>query len=366
MLSPKGSRSPLLALSVTAGFILIFAFGFLAWQTPPRIPFPHGSTHIEMTVSNQNTPPISMEEVIRLLYARVKIPVDQQIFTDYDGTEHELPANPRYKKKLGKDVLIVDLETRPLESEKEWREGHFDWTKLNHVSGGVFQHYIYALIHGYDYKFITAHEFEDRHATWIKPSAIANQLHDYKFVVFLDADAAFHHMQLPVEWLLNYWKIEPKHSITMAKDPWDPEHPEVNSDRFNRALTNTGFMIVQNNPTSHQILKAWHECPDDVRYIGCSEWKRPRFHEQSAFGEFIRYDYEENIKELECAEANGYPGVEVSHCQGKFIRHYWFDKYKVKNEFQENIMQAITQPIQQTFADNYHGVTFEQKENKIL
>ena len=46
MLPSTGARSPLFALAVTAGFVLIFVFGFLAWQSPPRISFP--TTHVEM------------------------------------------------------------------------------------------------------------------------------------------------------------------------------------------------------------------------------------------------------------------------------------------------------------------------------
>lgn len=267
---------------------------------------------------------------------------------------------------MGSDILILDLDTRPLKSTEAFQKGEFDWRNLNHVSGGVFNHYAYALIHGYDYKFIHAKEFKDRHATWIKPSALANHIKDYKFIVFLDADATFRWMHLPMEWMLNYWKIEPQHSITMALDPWDPEQPQYNSDRFNRTYTNTGFMVVQNNENIMPILKAWHECPDDTRYKGCSEWKQPKFHEQSAFGEYIRYDFEEYVKELPCAEANGFPGVQVSNCQGRFIRHYWFDKHLVKKDFRENMMNAFALPIQRIFAENTGGVIINQNENVIL
>lgn len=262
-------------------------------------------------------------------------------------------------------MLILDLETRPLPSTEEYQKGEFDWRKLNHVSGGVFNHYAYAMVHGYDYKFIHAQNFEDRHATWIKPSALANHIRDYKFIVFLDADATFRFMQLPIEWMLNYWKVEEKHSLTMALDPWDPKAPQYNSDRFNRTYTNTGFMVVQNNANVMEMLKAWHECPDDKRYKDCSQWKEPKFHEQSAFGEYIRYDYEESIMELPCAEANGYPGVKVSNCQGKFIRHYWFEKDTIKKDFRENLMNAITLPIQRMFADNTNGIVVEQEKNEI-
>ncbi|KAF2870352.1 hypothetical protein BDV95DRAFT_496247 [Massariosphaeria phaeospora] len=364
MLPVTVARSPLFALACTSAFVLVFVVGFLAWQTPPHIPFPHGAAHAEIPISD-DTAPVSIKEVLRLLYTPLKVDPTQPDFRADNDTHFKLPPNPRYTKTLGSDVLVLDLDTRPLKSTADYNRGEYEWTKINHVSGGVFNHYTYAMIHGYDYKFIHATEFRDRHQTWIKPSALANQINNYKFIVFLDADATFRFMQLPIEWMLNYWNIEPKHSITMALDPWSAEKPQYNSDRFNRTLTNTGFMIVQNNPTTQEILKAWHECPENTRYQGCSEWKKPRFHEQSAFGEYVRYDYEDNVKELPCAEANGFPGVQESNCQGKFIRHYWFEKHMVKKDFRENMMQAISLPIQRIFADNIGGVIVEQEHNAI-
>ncbi|KAF1995337.1 hypothetical protein P154DRAFT_538830 [Amniculicola lignicola CBS 123094] len=365
--STAGTRSPLFALAATAAFVLVFIFGFLAWQSPAKLSFPTtGSTHVEMTINN--AAPTSINEIIRQLFAPLKIGPAQPEFAIEDGTKFTLPENPLYTKKLGKEVLVLDLDTRPLASTEDYLKGEYDWRKIGHVSGGVFNHYTYALIHGYDYKLVHAKNFEDRNPTWIKPSALANQLKqgNYKFIVFLDADATFRFLHLPIEWMLNYWKINEKHAITMAKDPWDAKEPQYNSDRFNRTLTNTGFMVVQDTPATQPLLKAWHECPDDTRYQNCSQWKKPKFHEQSAFGDFVRYDFEENIKELECAEANGFPGVEISHCEGKFIRHYWFDKTLIKKDFRENMMQAITLPIQRLFAENTGGVIEEQKENKIV
>jgi hypothetical protein len=172
-------------------------------------------------------------------------------------------------------------------------------------------------------------------------------------------------MHVPIEWMLNYWDIKPQHAITMAKDPWDPKEPQYNSDRFNRTYTNTGFMVVQNTENTMPILKAWHECPDDRRYANCSQWKQPKFHEQSAFGEYIRYDYDDYVKELDCGQANGFPGVEISNCQGKFIRHYWFEKHLVKVDFRENMMNAITMPIQKLFAENIGHIITKTEENVI-
>jgi hypothetical protein len=318
-------------------------------------------------ISGDNNAPVSISEVIRMLYAPLKIAPDAPSIDD--GTENhtrlELPPNPRYTKKLGRKMLVLDMDTRPLKSTEAWEKGEYEWRTINHVSAGVFNHYAYAQVHGYDYKFIHAQNFNDRHATWIKPSVLANLIKNYDFIVFLDADATFRWMHLPIEWLLNYWNIEKQHAITMALDPWDPASPQFNSDRFNRTYTNTGFMVVQNTENVMDILKAWHECPDDTRYKGCSEWKQPKFHEQSAFGEYIRYDFEEYIKELPCAEANGFPGVEIAHCQGKFIRHYWFEKSLVKMDFRDNMMQAFTYPIQKLFAENTNDVIVKTGANEI-
>ncbi|KAI2477509.1 Galactosyl transferase [Pyrenophora tritici-repentis] len=364
MLPIVGGRSPLFALSVSAGFVLVFVFAFMTWQSPPRYTFTRGSPNTNIAAANAQSD-VSISEVIRLLYQNIKLSPTAPFIREANGTHITLPPNPRYTKTMGSDVLVLDLETRPLASTTAYKMGAYDWRNIDHVTGGIFNHYTYALVHGYDYKLVQAHEFEDRHATWIKPSALANHIKNYKFIVFLDADAAFRFLDVPLEWMLNYWDIKPHHALTMALDPWSAKEPQYNSDRFNRTYTNTGFMIVQNNEHVMPILKAWHECPDDTRYANCSQWKQPRFHEQSAFGEYIRYDYEQYIKELPCAEANGFPGVEVSNCQGKFIRHYWFEKTNVKLDFRENIMQALTLPIQKVFADNIGGVIAEQKENII-
>jgi hypothetical protein len=43
MLPALGARSPLFTIAAAAGFVLIFIFGFLAWQSPARLSF-HSST----------------------------------------------------------------------------------------------------------------------------------------------------------------------------------------------------------------------------------------------------------------------------------------------------------------------------------
>lgn len=75
------------------------------------------------------------------------------------------------------------------------------------VSGGISNHYLYAMIHGYDYKFYHALDMPDHHATWIKPHIFKELLPDYEFVVFMDADAIVSHLEVPLEWMFNRWGI---------------------------------------------------------------------------------------------------------------------------------------------------------------
>ncbi|KAF2808265.1 uncharacterized protein BDZ99DRAFT_419220 [Mytilinidion resinicola] len=238
-------------------------------------------------------------------------------------------------------------------------DGEFVWSDTDRYSAGMMNHYTYATLHGYDYKFVNAANYTDRSPTWIKPAAIANLLPSYKFVIFLDADATFNTMHIPLEWLFNYWNITAKVSIAMALDP----NATSNYDRFQRLLTNTGFMIVQYNAVTMHMLRAWDECPGETRYAGCAEWKHPRFHEQSAFGNYVRYDYGEWIKELPCNEANGEP--EFGECKGVFVSHFWWRTDNVKKYFEMNALQALMGRVQGEMVDRKKEVVKLQMENVI-
>lgn len=354
------NRGPKFTTVIPVGF-LIFTCCFLAWQHPLRI---------SLTANKHDVaPPPSIIQTVSTLFQSQTVAPAAPFFTYLDEGDVvrnlSLPHEPRIQEKLGKKVLILDLETRPLASAHDYEKGEFHWKKLNHISAGVFNHYTYSLVHGYDYKFINATNLEDRYGSWHKPSAFANLIDDYKYIIFLDADATFRFMNLPIEWLINFWRVQPEHSITVSLDPWNPDLPHINADPFNRTVGNTGFVVVQNNEFTHEILKAWHECPDEARYQGCSKWKYKKTCEQGAFSEYVRYDYENHIKEMPCAEANGYPGVRESHCEGRFVRHYWFEKDRIKEDYVNNIMNAITLPIQRIFSENSLGVIRNQTENVI-
>lgn len=144
--------------------------------------------------------------------------------------------------------------------------------------------------------------------------------------VFIDSDAIFAHLDLPFEWLMNYWRINPKNnSLALANDPDE----DYNKDRWGRIYLNTGFIVAQNNPRTHTILDAWNRCADDGEpYANCTEFRKNspgRPTDQGGFGTYIRYDYFDDIAELPCTEANGFP-LSGTECHGQFIRHLWTGK----------------------------------------
>lgn len=351
--------------TITLAGSLIFTCCLLAWQSlltrqrPLRIGVPAQIQNVALPK------PPAITETLSLLFQSLAVAPAEPFFTYVDEPDiHRnlsLPPEPRFRGKLGKDVLILDMDTRPLPSSSDYEKGEFRWRKLDELSAGRFNHWTYAIVHGYDYKYINATEPKERFGSWHKPSAFANMIDDYKFVVFLDADATFRFAHLPLEWLLNFWEVQPHHSLTMAVEdqPWTKK----NKDRFDRIIGNTGFVIVQNNNKTHEILKAWHECTTEVRYKGCARWKYERNADQSAFADYVRYDYDDYIKELPCEDANGSPGIK--ECEGRFVRHYWYEKFKVKDDYVENIMTAVTLPLQRIFSETPQTVIRNQTRDVI-
>ncbi|ORY05547.1 hypothetical protein BCR34DRAFT_626829 [Clohesyomyces aquaticus] len=220
-------------------------------------------------------------------------------------------------------------------------------------------HYLYAQIHGYDYKYYQAQHMSGYYDTWIRPHILASLLHDYDFVITLDADVTATHMEVPFEWLFNRWNITPRTSISM---PWDVEEREpetgevLSQDSKGLRVYNAGFVIVRNLPLTFELLQEWGNCPNETRYEGCAHWKETWSHEQRAFSEYIRYDFNpqgDNIVPIPCDDAmswpgatKDYPGRIISDCNGNFFRHHTLTKEKPKDEFQNSVMQLVAQTLQ--------------------
>lgn len=174
----------------------------------------------------------------------------------------------------------------------------------------------------------------------------ALETHDY--IVFMDSDVMFHYPHLPLEWLLNYWGMT---DDTLAMMAIDPDEPQNYDNKHNRYL-NTGFVIARQSERTQEMFKRWAECPSETHYKGCQRWKTDWAHEQAAFGNYVRYDYDrpEDIKVLPCVEANGAPeAANRGGCKGIFVRHFWVNKELTKTGLAENVMQYFLPRLHQMY-----------------
>ncbi|KAF2202413.1 hypothetical protein GQ43DRAFT_312927 [Delitschia confertaspora ATCC 74209] len=290
----------------------------------------------------------TMDSVVKALFQGIIHPVDYANFTDEDGAVYNLSGEPRFREKLGKKVLILDIDSRPLSNEGEIMHENLQWKGLRPLSAGMMSHYMYAMIHGYDYKFIRAPDYEDRWGTWVKVPVMKEALKTHDYIVFMDSDVVFHYPHLPIEWLMNYWNMTSETLAMMAIDPDEPQ----NYDAHRKIYLNTGFVVAQQSERTQEMFKAWGECPNAGRFKGCEKWKLAWAHEQAAFGEYLRYAFNrpEDIKVLPCTEANGAPeAVHRGGCKGIFVRHYWIDKGLVGRQFADSIMQYLLPRLHQSF-----------------
>ena len=175
----------------------------------------------------------------------------------------------------------------------------------------------------------------------------------------MDSDAIFHRLDLPFEWLMNYWDLDPsRNSLALAIDP-ELEH---NRNKFGDLYLNTGFIIAQNNERTFQILKDWEECPNDgSKYPDCKQFRyndpgKPT--DQGGFGTYIRYDYPEDIKELPCTEANGFPESKTG-CSGLFIQHLWTGK-------SDWIKVRIGEQLPGKFLELFHRQFLDEKDEFFI
>ncbi|KAH8878915.1 hypothetical protein GQ53DRAFT_756349 [Thozetella sp. PMI_491] len=318
-------------------------------SSPPQLETPQGS-------------PSGLAVQLAALFQPLKLAVDAPVWTDSDGAEFKITQTPTWTKPLGKRLCLIDIDTRPLNGTNEILDnGHFNWTEHATTSAGMLGHYLYAQIHGYDYKFVRTRNFPDRASYWTKIPALSDTLRDYEFVISIDADAQINHPEIPFEWLLNRWNVTKDTALTMTIDP----DKEFNWDPFGRPMNNAGLVMAHNIPRTHEILKAWASCPDEPReeFNRCSRWKNPWPAEQAAFGEYIRYMYNEpnDLREVPCDEANGYPESE-SNCSGRFIHHLWLDKGKTKDVINTGFMQIVMKRLHDQFlADT--SVVIERESN---
>ncbi|KAF4496310.1 hypothetical protein FAGAP_7566 [Fusarium agapanthi] len=269
-------------------------------------------------------------------------------YTD-EGYLYEVPKeNENWAKPLGKKLLILDVDTRLDKGPGAMlNDSALDYKQMKGRTGGIMNHYLYAMIHGYDYKFVRAPDYPKRHQTWVKVPVIREALKSHDFVVFLDADAEFMYPQVPFEWLMKLWNITDKTLLALANDPGDSDR---NRDEKGKVSQNTGFIIAQQSNRTQELFDDWEHCPGEKKYKGCARWANDWAHEQAAFSNYVRYSYNQtqDIGTIPCMDGNGAPYIGDKTCGGVFIRHHWFRKDDPAKDLQRLILEAFMRVVIRT------------------
>ncbi|KAJ9669411.1 hypothetical protein H2201_000278 [Coniosporium apollinis] len=307
--------------------------------------------------------------IIHKLYAPYLHPITAPNFTAGTGEIYSLSRKPEWDAPLRNQVIIIDTDSRPFNGTNELlNETRLDWDKADGLSNGVYGHYLYATIHGYDYKFVRTPEFDDRGPCWAKPMAVADLLKSYRFVIFMDSDTVWRFPEIPLEWLLNYWNFTKETSVAMALDP---AGIGVNYDSFGKLVHNSGFVIAQSNERTKEIFKAWVECPDGIRYPECKQWANNWSFDQRAFADHVRYDFnkETDVLDLPCNEANGYPESHpglAGECHGVFVRHHWIQKQRIKPAVMNSIMHVFMERMHDEFLEGFDKNVLTRQTNDVV
>ncbi|KAL7928178.1 hypothetical protein V8C35DRAFT_326156 [Trichoderma chlorosporum] len=281
--------------------------------------------------------------------------ITSKSFLADNGEHYKIPDDAyRWKEPLGKRVIILDVDSRSNTNTGEiLNHEKPDLSKITGRTAGFMNHFLYAMIHGYDYRLVRAPDYNDRHGTWVKVPMIKEALKSHDVVVFLDGDAEFVHLHLPIEWLMGLWNITPRTLVAMAEDP-DASH---NKDDKGRLLWNTGFIIAQQSDRTQDMFDAWENCPTDDRYPGCDRWLKEWAHEQAAFGYYLRYDYDgpDELRVIPCDHGNGAPYINNDKCRGVFVRHHWADKGRTVQNLYNLILDMFVRRMYGEFHDEEDG-----------
>ncbi|KAF7195258.1 hypothetical protein HII31_03464 [Pseudocercospora fuligena] len=261
---------------------------------------------------------------------RTSTRVNSNYYSMFGVFNWTIPGISSWTEPLREQLCIIDLDDRPLDEPGQiWGNTVMNWDSPDEVHGislGFLNHWLYAKIHGYKYYSVHVDTYTDRHSSWKKPSIISAILKRHKTCVYIDSDAIFNHLDLPMEWLMNYWSLDPRNTpLALASDP----DAAFNQDIFGKVNLNTGFIVAQKGLRTFEIMDAWRDCPEENgRHPECVKFREKvpgHVTDQGGFSTYIRYDYPDDIMELPCSENNGYP-ESGTECYGEFITHLWKGK----------------------------------------
>ncbi|CAI6090707.1 hypothetical protein V2G26_012525 [Clonostachys chloroleuca] len=303
----------------------------------------------------ENNEEVHLDPFIAELQAKYKPTlhrIDNSTFVTREGYKYTVnDTNHYFTEPLGKRLLILDADSR-LETEP----GHMlappplTHEDIKRGTAGMMNHFLYAMIHGYDYRLVKSPKDPSRHGTWSKVPLIREALKTHDFVVFLDSDANFQYYNLPYEWLMNLWGVN---GDTLAAMPEDP-NSKVNQDSNGWVLWNTGFVTAQQSERTQDMFDRWDNCPSGERYKECKHWAFDWAHEQAAFGAFVRYEYEvgKDLIAISCMDGNGASYIGDKKCGGVFVSHHWGDKDRTIKQLYDRLDGHSVEELHRHFHEN--------------
>lgn len=175
----------------------------------------------------KSSEPSELRDTITTLFKSIKIDPTQHYYRDskgkYFSSAHGNEST--WTERLGNKLLIVDIDTRVPTGDNQILDpgAKLDWESLESsgtglVSHAIANHYLYAMIHGYEYRYYQALNMPDHYPTWIRPHIFKELLPDYQFVVAMDADVVVSHLEVPLEWMFNRWGIAKHTSMALPHD----------------------------------------------------------------------------------------------------------------------------------------------------
>ncbi|KAJ4012323.1 hypothetical protein NW752_007997 [Fusarium irregulare] len=329
------------------GILVIFGLAVHSWlfyfPSTSDLAFRHKlSTPLPVTLA-ENTP-----ELMHHIWKPFLHDINATNFISKEGYHYKINKKNQRWAPQKKKLLILDVDTRlDTGAGAMMNKTSMKAEEMTGRTGGMMNHYLYAMIHGYDYQFIRAPDYRNRHGTWVKVPMIKEALKTHETVVFLDADAVFMYPEIPFEWLMSLWNITDNTLIALANDPDSPR----NRDNKGKVMQNTGFMVARQSNRTQELFHDWNQCPTDTKYKDCSKWAHDWAHEQAAFSNHVRYDYNrpDDVRTIPCMDGNGAPYIGDKSCGGVFIRHHWFHKDYPANDMRQMLLDTLVKRIHAGF-----------------
>jgi hypothetical protein len=205
-------------------------------------------------------------------------------FEAAEGELFEVLPNPQWTAPLGRDLCIVNVDSRPMNHTNQvWAAGktHFDWSHISGSQSGYLNHYMYSRIHNYRYMYVQATVPDGYVTAWARPGVFQHifSRSECKVVIYADSDVVIPNLRLPFEWLLNHWEIPINRSmLAVSVEPEGVVGLNL-KDKKGKLGNNAGFIIMHNRHGEgvlEEMMRKWGDCLSEVDYPGCAEFKGRR------------------------------------------------------------------------------------------